>query len=150
MTVVTVLFAVGATTLLIALLALRALRQGQAQAVALGLHLLGGYDPTISDTAAVCFGVQRPGQGRVTGRGYLAASIDRIAFVSWLPRRRVTILRMLLVEVATTRTHQGRRAEHDLLYLRWIAEDGSNQDGAFAVTDLGAWLDALGARPSPS
>ncbi|MEM9035071.1 MAG: hypothetical protein AAGD18_10805 [Actinomycetota bacterium] len=143
-TLVTVLIAVGVALLLIGLLAMRWLRGARAGAIAAGERLLGGWEPVVVDTAANCFGLASSGPGQVRGNGYLAATEDVVVFVMWVPRREVKIPRPLVVEATTTRSHLGKTVNRDLLHLRWIAEDGSEEDSAFAVRNLGAWLDELG------
>lgn len=142
-TLVTVLIAVGLAVAVLVWFALRWLRQARTGAIETGTRLLEGRDLVVQDTAANCFGLRSAGAGQIRGNGFLAATADEVVFVMWVPRRVVHVRRLLLVEADTTRSHLGKTVSRDLLRLRWINDDGDEEEAAFAVRNLPAWLDEL-------
>ena len=93
------------------------------------------------------FGRESAGMAQVRGNGTLTLTGAELVFVLWAPTRTLRIPIGEILEVDTTRSHLGKSRMADLLWVRWRAEDGSQDTIAFQVDDLADWFTALGAAP---
>ena len=87
-------------------------------------------------------GVKSRGLGQMRGTGTLALTARELVFLMWVPRRELRIAREAIESVETGHGVAGKRTSRDLLHVRWRSGDAEDE-AAWAVKDLGAWMAAL-------
>ena len=76
------------------------------------------------------------------GTGTLALTARELVFLMWVPRRELRIAREAIKSVETGHGVAGKRTSRDLLHVRWHTGEAEDE-AAWAVKDLGAWMAAL-------
>ncbi len=121
-------------------------RRGRTQAD----RALEPVGPRERTTAATALGRTAGDDAALSSTGTLVLTASEVAFAQWRPQRLLRIPRSDLLRVDTTREHLGKTMRSDVLRLTWL-EGGEEQQVAFFVRDLDAWLADLGGqRPEPT
>jgi len=118
-------------------------RRSRAQADA----ALAPLGPPSRTTAATALGRTDLADGPLQGTGTLVLTPDELGFAQWRPLAVMRIRRSDIAAVDTTREHLGKTMKSDVLRVTWRAE-GVDEQVAFFVRDLDAWLADLGGRRS--
>lgn len=130
-------------------------KKGDA-AIARARELLGGKDAVkVVEPKATGFGTEPEEAGGLRGMGVLAASAERIAFVTWAPQKEFTIERSAITKVDTA-AEDPTAVQKTMIQLTYTGAEGDVTAQFRIGRDLGDWLDELGydwgpgGRPSPA
>jgi hypothetical protein len=103
----------------------------------------------LRDLKAVTFGRQSRGVRQGRGNGGLVLTAAELGWFRFVPEKSdLRIPRAHITRVDTVKTHLGKTYGRDLLSVTFTT-DGTSDVIAWYVTDLGAWLAALGG-PAPT
>jgi hypothetical protein len=104
---------------------------------------LAGGSSILVDGRANSFGLESRGRLQIRGNGCLALGDARLAFAMWLPQRKLVIDHSRIEAVDAVDSHLGRRIGRPLLRVRFEANSGTADSGAWFVRDLARWLATL-------
>ena len=104
---------------------------------------LGGRDNvTLIEPKAVGHGSEPDEAGGLRGQGVLALSADKLAFVSWAPRKSFVLDRSAITGV-TTSAPDARVMDKATIEVAFTSAEGPATT-SFRLPELARWLDALG------
>ena len=104
---------------------------------------LGGRDQvTLIEPKAVGHGSEPDEAGGLRGQGVLALSADKLAFVTWAPRKTFVLDRSAITGV-TTQAPDARVMEKATIEVAFTSAEGPATT-SFRLPELARWLDALG------
>lgn len=119
------------------------MKKNEEAAVGRAKELAGG-DAVVSiiEARAVGFGTEPEEAGGLRGMGVLAASPQRLVFVTWRPQREYVIDRSTVskVDTATPNVADANKAMIEVVHV----QDGQPAMASFRVPDPIDWLDELG------
>lgn len=119
------------------------MKKNEEAAVGRAKELAGGNDAvTIIEARAVGFATEPEEAGGLRGMGVLAASADRLVFVTWRPQREYVIDRATVtkVDTSTPNVADANKAMIEVAH----SQDGAPVTASFRVPDPIDWLDELG------
>lgn len=101
-----------------------------------------GQDILAATTGANCFGVKSKGARQIRGNGALVLTKDVLYFVRALPRKEYVIPVETISDITTPKWFLGKSVFSRLLCVHFAADHGEDEI-AWAVGDLAAWVDAI-------
>ena len=119
------------------------LRKLKRETAALVRRELEGQKTVLIDEMANCFGLESVGMMQVRGNGCLAATDEKILFVMWKPRKKLTIERARITGVEETKWHLGKSKGRTMLKVLFENDQGKQDSVAWLVADLKSWLSEL-------
>jgi hypothetical protein len=142
-TLIIVLVAIVVIAVIVSLVLNPILQKRGDTAIEDARNALGGRDAvTLIEPKAVGHGSEPDEAGGLRGQGVLALSTDKLAFVTWAPRKTFLLDRSAITGV-TTSAPDARVMDKATIEVAFTSAEGPATT-SFRLPDLARWLDALG------
>jgi len=140
---IVVLVAVVVIVVLVALVVNPILQKRGDTAIEDARTALGGREHVrLMEAKAVGHGSEPDEAGGLRGQGVLALSADKLAFVTWAPRKTFVLERSAITGVATS-APDARVLDKATIEIAFTSAEGAATT-SFRLPELARWLDALG------
>ena len=97
----------------------------------------------VRSAPANCLGIRSKGKWQNRGNGTLVLTTTTLLFEPFVGSNRVHQPLDTIVAVDTVRSFLGKSVFRDLLWVEWMATDGTTDSAAWLVGDLAEWQQAL-------
>jgi hypothetical protein len=104
---------------------------------------LGATNIEIIEPKATGFGTEPPSAGGLRSMGCLALSHTDLMFVTWTPQKEYRIPRAAITSVDTSADDLAG-VQKAMITVAYTGDDGSEVTASWRLTDIVAWLTALG------